>query len=149
MVSGQELKAKTTLWETHAEYQWQGVELRGLYSRTTVGEVGLINAAQGYTGNASVGERMWGSYGQLAYNVLARSQKGLYLAPFYRYERYNTQAKVPDGYSANPANDRSEMVFGLTFKPIATVVLKGEFQNNRNRADGGVDQWNVGMGYMF
>lgn len=92
---------------------------------------------------------MWGGYGQLAYNVLSRNKKGIYLAPFFRYERYNTQARVPDGFASDPANDRMEMVYGLTYKPIATVVLKGEYQNNRNRADSAVDQWNLGLGYMF
>lgn len=149
MVAGEKLKARTTLWETHGDYQWQGVELRGLYSRVYVGDVGLINQAQGYSGNESVGEQMWGGYGQVAYNVLGHRARGLYLAPFYRYERYNTQAKVPDGYASDPANDRTEMVYGITFKPLPEVVLKADFQNNNNRAGSGVDQWNLGVGYMF
>lgn len=148
-VSSEKLSARTALWEAHGDYQWEGVELRGLYSRVTVGQVSLINTAQGFIGNKSVGERMWGGYGQVAYNVMSRGEKGLYLAPFFRYERYNTQARVPDGFVSDPANDRTEMVYGLTFKPIATVVLKGEYQNNRNRADSAVDQWNLGLGYMF
>ena len=148
-VSSQTLSAQTTLWEAHGDFQWEGVEVRGLYSRGSVGQVSLINTAQGFTGNKSVGERIWGGYGQFAYNVFSRCEGGLYLAPFFRYERYNTQARVPDGFFSDPANDRTEMVYGLTFKPISTVVLKGEYQNNRNRADTGVDQWNLGLGYMF
>lgn len=149
VVDSQQLSAPTTLWEAHGDFQWEGVELRGLYSRASVGEVSLINTAQGFNGKNSVGEQMWGGYGQLAYNVLSRNKKGIYLAPFFRYERYNTQARVPDGFASDPANDRMEMVYGLTYKPIATVVLKGEYQNNRNRADSAVDQWNLGLGYMF
>ncbi len=149
VVAGEGLKAKTTLWETRADVQWQGLELRGLYTRLSVRQVGMINAAQGVSGNKSVGEKMWGGYGQLAYNVFSACDTGTYLAPFVRYERYNTQHRVPGGYATNPANDRTELVYGLTFEPIATVVLKGEYQNNRNRADTGVDQWNFGMGYMF
>lgn len=149
MVSGQELKAQTTIWEAHGDYQWEGVELRGLYSRVSVGDVALINEAQAFPGTKSVGEQMWGGYGQVAFNVLGHKTGGIYLAPFFRYERYNTQAKVPDGFSADPANDRTEMVYGVTFRPISTVVLKADFQNKNNRAGSGVDQWNLGMGYMF
>ncbi|MBK8870838.1 MAG: hypothetical protein IPN19_07255 [Elusimicrobia bacterium] len=149
MVAGEELKAKTTLWETRGDIQWNGLELRGIYTRLSVNQAGLVNVAQGFSGNKSVGEKMWGGYGQLAYNVFSVCDTGVYLAPFVRYERYNTQHRVPGGYATNPANDRTELVYGLTFEPIATVVLKGEYQNNRNRADTGVDQWNFGMGYMF
>lgn len=148
-VAGEKLNARTTLWETHGDYEWQGLELRGLYSRVSVGQVGLINQAQGYTGNESVGEKMWGGYAQVAYNVFSHCSGGTYLAPFFRYERYNTQEKVPDGYASDPANDRTEKVYGITYKPMATVVFKADFQNNANRAGSGVDQWNLGMGYMF
>lgn len=149
MVSGQQLKARTRLWETHGALQWEGLELRGLYSRVSVSDTELINLAQSFTGTQSVGKRMWGGYGQLAYNVLSVYEGDTYLAPFVRYERYNTQFRVPSGYAADPANDRTEFIYGLTFRPISTIAVKGEYQNNRNRADSAVDQWNVGVGYMF
>lgn len=149
VVGGEKLDARTTLWETHGEWNRSGWELRALYSRATLGDADRVNAAQGLAGNNSIGEALWGAYGQVAFNVLSRTEARASLSPFVRYERYNTQARVPSGFSANPANDRTELVYGLTYKPISTVVLKGEFIDNKNRAGTGVDQWNAAMGYLF
>lgn len=149
VVAGRKLDAHTTLWETHGEWTGRGFEVRALYSRTALGEADRVNTAQGLVGNASVGEAMWGAYGQVAFNVLSRTEAAASLAPFVRYERYNTQARVPAGFSANPANDRTELIYGLTYKPISTVVVKGEFMDNKNRAGTGVDQWNAAVGYLF
>jgi len=149
VVGGEKLDARTTLWETHGEWNNRGLEVRALYSRTALSDADRVNAAQGLVGNASVGEMMWGAYGQVAFNVLSLTESTSFLAPFVRYERYNTQARVPAGFSAHPANDRTEFVYGLTYKPISTVVLKGEFMDNKNRAGTGVDQWNAAVGYLF
>lgn len=149
VVNGQELDARVTLWETRGEWAARGAEIRALYARGTVSDAALINQGQGVTGNDSVGEVLWGSYVQGAFNVLSLTQTSAYLAPFVRYERYNTQARVPAGYTSNPANDRTELIYGLTYRPIPAVALKGEFQNNNNRAGTGVDQWNLAVGYAF
>lgn len=149
VVGGEKLDARTTLWEAHGEWNRSGWEVRALYSRTALSDADRVNAAQGLVGNASVGEAMWGAYGQVAFNVLSLTDAAAALSPFVRYERYNTQARVPAGFSANPANDRTELVYGLTYKPISTVVVKGEFMDNKNRAGTGVDQWNAAVGYLF
>ncbi len=149
VVSGRTLEAGTTLWEGHTEYKRRGLELRGLYARIGLGDASLINAAQGVTGGSSVGERMWGGYLQAAYNLFALCKTEQYLAPFLRYERYNTQAAVPAGFSSSGAYDRTEITHGLTYRPILNIVVKGEFQDLKNRAGSGVDQWNMALGYLF
>jgi hypothetical protein len=82
MVSGQELKAKTTLWETHAECSMaRGGTSGALFAHDCrAGRVDQRGAGL-HRRHASVGERMWGSYGQLAYNVLAR-RKGFVSGSF-------------------------------------------------------------------
>ncbi|MEE9179334.1 MAG: porin, partial [Vicinamibacteria bacterium] len=66
-----------------------------------------------------------------------------------RYEDYDTQAEVPAGFLRNPVNNRSVITFGFEVDPIYSVVLKLDFQNFRNRAGTGINQWNFGIGYQF
>lgn len=148
-VGGREIDVATTLWDVHCEFNWRGLELRGLFAQGIVGDVPELNQIQGLVGNASVGERIWGAYGQVAYNVLTGRNTDQVLAPFARYERYNTQARVPAGFSSNPANDRTEWTYGLTYKPISNIVVKADHQIMENRADTGIDQWNMALGYLF
>ncbi len=72
-----------------------------------------------------------------------------YLAPFFRYEKFDTQKEVPAGYERNPANERTQYTIGVNYKPIPNVVVKAEYQNLDNEADEATDQFNFGIGYVF
>ena len=140
-----------TLWETHAQTQWRGASAKALYAEIRIGNVDRLNVAQGYVGDQSVGSRIFGGYAEAAFDALTllSDAKGQSLSPFLRYERYDTQWKVPAGYSKNPANSRVEYTLGLTYKPIAQIALKLDQQWKRNQARTGVNQWNFGVGYIF
>lgn len=143
-----------TLWEAHADYEWRGLELRGLFAEAHIGNAANINNADlalDSTFSDFVGSRVWGGYGQIAFNIFANcaEHKDLYLAPFFRYERYDTQAGTPDGFAGDPANSRVEYTAGVTFKPIPQIALKADQQWKRNQARTGVNQWNLGLGFMF
>jgi hypothetical protein len=71
------------------------------------------------------------------------------LIPFVRYERWNTQDAVPAGFDADPANDRTLTTVGLSWKVIPNVVVKADWNKSENEADTGVDQVNVGLGFLF
>ncbi|MFI5350281.1 MAG: hypothetical protein ACHQ2Z_12105 [Elusimicrobiota bacterium] len=140
-----------TLWETHAQTQWRGASVKALYTEGRIGNVDQLNAAQGFVGNQSVGSRIFGGYAEAAFDVLTllRDAKGQSLSPFFRYERYDTQWRVPAGYFKDPANSHVEYTLGLTYKPIAKVVVKLDQQWKLNQARTGVNQWNFGVGYIF
>jgi hypothetical protein len=140
-----------SLWETHLQADWRGASVRGLYAEGTIGNAADLNAAQGFAGAQSVGRRLFGGYAEAAFDVLtlARDPKGQSLSPFFRYERYDTQWRVPAGYAKDPANSRVEYTLGLTYKPISKVVLKLDQQWKLNQARTGVNQWNLGAGYIF
>jgi len=151
-VNNREVDAPVTLWETHASAEYKGLEFRTLYAQGTVGDVTLINNGMSTactSGTCSAGERLFGGYAQLAYNVFSLCDTNHYLAPFFRYERYDTQQKVPAGYTKNGANSRTEYTVGLTYKPIPQVVVKGEWQDLDNQAGTGVNQVNFALGYIF
>jgi hypothetical protein len=149
--SGVRISAPLTLWETHVRGECKGLEMRALYTQTTIGGVGEINQAHGFTGSDSVGQSMWGGYVEVAYNILnlVAPASTQYVSPFFRYERYNTQGTVPEGFSSDPANDRRVYTMGLSYKPIPRVVLKADYQVRNSHGGGGVNQFNLGTGYEF
>lgn len=142
-----------TLWETHAAAEWRGASLKALYAQGRIGNADALNSAQGFTDAArnSVGREFFGGYVEGAFDVLTlvRENQGQAFSPFVRYERYDTQAETPSAFSKNPANSRVEYALGATYKPIAQVAVKLDRQWKRNQARTGVDQWNLGLAYIF
>jgi hypothetical protein len=145
---GESFDADLTLWDVHAEYRWRGLQARALYAASSIDDVALLNAANNLAGDASVGEEQYGWYAELGWDVLA-GRGGQGLIPFARYERWNTQDQVPAGFSANLANDNTLLTAGLSWKPIPNVVVKADWNKAENEARTGVDQFNVGLGFLF
>jgi hypothetical protein len=56
---------------------------------------------------------------------------------------------VPAGFRRDPANDLDVLTLGLAWKPIEQLVVKADWQAVDNRAGTGVDQFNLGLGYVF
>ncbi len=140
-----------TLWDIHGKTAWKGLEVKALYAAGTISNVAELNAEQGFTGTASVGEAMFGGYVEVAYDVfrLLPDNRGHQLSPFIRYERYDTQAKTPDGFTGDPSKSATEATFGLTYKPIPEVAIKIDHQYVGNQAHTGLGSTNIGFGYLF
>jgi hypothetical protein len=145
---GESLGVRTTIVEGHVDFRSRGLELRGLYARAQLDDVIALNDALGLEGNRSVGENQVGYYLQAGYDLL-RGRRGRSLTPYLRWERVNTQDEVPDGFEANPANDLDILTLGLAYQPIEQLILKLDYQDVDNEAGSGVDQVNVGLGYIF
>jgi hypothetical protein len=144
-----DLHARTTIVEAHAQYRAHGFDLRALGALASVDDAARINAVQGLSGSESIGSRLTGWYVQGGYDVLHASRTTAALLPYVRYEQVNTQQEVPDGFSANPANDRQVISLGAMWKPIPMIAVKGEYQIDRNDAGTGVNRVNVVVGYLF
>jgi hypothetical protein len=148
--SGVPIKATTTVFDAHADWQWRGLWLRGLYAHSSVADAALINQLNNFEGDESVGSRQEGWYLQGAFDVLSLVPgTRMSLQPFVRYEQYDTQAAVPEGFERNPENDVHELTLGFSFKPIDRLVFKADWQQRHNAARTGVNQWNLGLGYVF
>jgi len=146
--NGDSIAVGTSILDLHVEYRYRGLEMRGLWARAELDDVARLNEALGYEGNQSVGETLEGGYLQAGYDVLAGRGRSS-LTPYLRWEQINTQQNVPDGWSANPANDEQLMTLGLAYQPIEQLIFKAEYQNIDNEAGTGVDQFNLSMGYIF
>ena len=69
--------------------------------------------------------------------------------PYARFERLNTQDRVPEGFEANPKNARSILSLGAAWKPIPNFILKTDYQIHWNDANTGINQFNIALGYVF
>lgn len=149
-VEGRRVGVSTHIYEAHAEWRGRGFELRALAARAELGDVARLSSALGLTGDASIGEQLRGHYLQAGYDVLSQRGDGqMQLIPFVRWERVDTQHRVPRGFSANPANDRQVLTYGFSWLPRPQLVIKADFQDFDNDAGSGVDQLNLGVGYVF
>ncbi|MGO9444680.1 MAG: hypothetical protein ACLPXB_07870, partial [Thiobacillaceae bacterium] len=140
--------ARLTLWDMHGQYSIGDLDLQALYARGTLGDTLAINDAAGILPGSMLDAApasFYGWYGQLAYHVWRRGE--MRLSPFVRYERYNTQASVAAGYTANPLNDEAVVTAGANFNLSREVVFKADWQNYRT--DTTKDRFNLGVGYMF
>jgi hypothetical protein len=151
-VDGQTIDGFFQMYEADVQLQWKGFEGRGLFVYTFLDDVQLINANNGLVGDDSVGEEQFGWYVEGAYNILSLADIHpyfQYLAPFVRFEKFDTQNQVPDGFLRNPENNRDVLTLGLSYKPIPNVVVKIDYQNRDNKANSSNDQINLGLGYVF
>jgi hypothetical protein len=148
--SGDGFAARTTFVDLHLDAKWRGASFRALWAQSTVGDAAAINQANHLGGDESVGTRQTGWYVEAGFDVLSLLPRSrMAFTPFARYEAWDTQADVPDGYSRNPENDVTQWTAGVVFKPIPQVVVKIDGQWRRNAAKTGVNQFNAALGYEF
>jgi hypothetical protein len=145
---GDKPNAFTLLWEAHAQLHYRGLELRALGAFTTIDDAAVLSRAQEDT----IAENIFGFYAEAAYDVLPLILPDTthYLAPFFRYEIFDTQDEVPRGFERVPGNDVQLYTVGLDYKPHPQVVLKLEYRDFN--AGGGrprADELNLGAGFVF
>jgi hypothetical protein len=99
---------------------------------------------------SAVATRMSGAQLEFAYDVFAPFQfTEQQLLPFIRLEHVDLQAGVAAGFVADRSQQWKELTFGVSYRPIRTVVFKADVQL-RNRVRGLDELWgNAGLGVMF
>jgi hypothetical protein len=143
---------RVTIYEFDGRYSFRRLDIRALFANTWITRAGELNRRlQLQTGvNPNAAREMRGYYIEPGFHVLARRARNDVIL-FARYEKYNTQQSMPDGYLPLPQFDRSSWVTGVTFKPNADVAIKFDYNFNRNaspvvRAIAGI---NLGIGWWF
>lgn len=148
-------RGMVSLIETDAKYEFEGIELEGLFAVVFNPEAGAMTTAQRTDGNIGatdvIGKRMLGYMFEAAYHVFhhAWQDAPVDLVAFARYEDYDTQDAVPGGFAKNGANHRQVVTGGLSFMPVSNVALKADFSWRDNDAGTAVNQFNLGLGYSF
>jgi hypothetical protein len=145
------IDSSVTLWDVHGRWQHKGLDLQALYARGTYSHaVALDSVLLTYNAVNSddrpmVPSAFYGWLVQAAYSIPLHGE--MTLDPFVRYEVYNTQASLPLGLVADPANRDRIITTGFSFHPLHEVVVKVDYQKFlENEVN---DRVNLGLGYMF
>jgi hypothetical protein len=135
-----------------ARYRRGRHEVRGQWSMVTIKGAGDLNRAlQTQSGNSpNVASRLLGAYGELATRVSPDSWPHELIA-FGRYEIFDTQNKMPEGYLPLDYLRRSAFTTGVTYHPDPDVAFKMDFVKERNKSDFVNAPWrvNFGVGWWF
>jgi hypothetical protein len=141
-----------TIGEFDGRFSYRRFDFRGLFANTWVTQAAELNRRLAFvTGvNPNVASVMRGYYAEPAWHLFPRRSRADIIA-FARYERYNTQQRMPAGFTPLPQFNRSSWVTGLTYKPHADVAVKFDYVFNRNRSAvvRPVDGINFGIGWWF
>jgi hypothetical protein len=136
--------ARLTLWDVHTRYQKDRIDLRALYAQGHLDDADKLKSQAGI--NAA--EEFYGWYAEAAYHIWKSGDHDL--APFVRYEKWNTQNEVPSNVTASSANENYVWTAGANYWPHPQVVLKADYQEwDKPDSDKGDKRMNLGMGYMF
>jgi len=143
---------RVTIANVDGRYRFRRVDFRALYANTWMSRAAELNRLlRLQTGvNQNVASQMRGYYLEPAVHLLPRRLRPDLIA-FSRFERYNTQQKMPDGYLALAQFNRSSWVTGLTYKPVPDVAIKLDYVFNRNRSAvvRALNGLNLGIGWWF
>lgn len=146
------LNPRVTISEFDGRYSFRRLDLRGLFAHTAVTRTSELNRGVEFTTgvNPNIARAMRGYYFEPAWHLFKKSER-MDLIAFARYEKYNTQHRMAEGFTALPQFNRSSWVTGLTFKPTPDVAVKFDYVFNRNKSAviRAVDGINLGIGWWF
>jgi hypothetical protein len=138
--------------EVDARYQRGRLELRGEFAQVSISDAGRLNESIERTIGVSpnIARTLRGFYGEAAYRVWdAGSPRDL--VAFLRYENFDTQYRMPDGFLPLKEFDRDAWILGTTYYPDPDVAVKLDYVWLRNQS--GVikapHSFNVGLGWWF
>jgi len=145
--AGQNVNVFTQLYEAHLQWKYRGLEFRALGSWGHINNANLLSEEIQET----IGSENYGWYTEIGYDVLPffMPETSQYLAPFLRYEKLNTIAKAPIGFTNDPTKDWQIFQVGLQYKPIPNVVLKADYRNFVAKQGSLADDFNLGFGFIF
>ena len=141
------IDANFFLYDVHAQLQYRGLQVRGLFTEGFIGDARTLSADLG----EPISRRIWGAYGEVAYDLLPVILGGTRqsLSPFVRLEWLDTQADVPSGFRPDRSKRVQVNTFGLSYKPIPTVVLKVDYREFHPARGSAADELNTGFGFSF
>ena len=146
------LNPRLSLFEFDGRYRWQRFEFRSEFAQLWTSQTAELNRAleQQMGFNPNFARSQLGYYGEAAYHVLP-FRKTLDVAPFFRFERFNTQHRMAQGFQPLPQFDRTAYTLGFSLRPSPDVALKLDYQFMRNRSEVIPirNRFNVGIGWWF
>jgi len=143
--------ARMTLVEVHARWQPGPFDITTLYSRGAISDTQALNLQ--FLGQpTAVPKAFWGGYVQGAWHALAWGESSL--APFVRYELFNTGASYasqPTGFDTAPLPTQRVWTLGANYYLTPNVVFKVDYQDFKydDVVLGYGNRFDLGIGYQF
>lgn len=138
--------------EADARYRLGRLELRGEFAHVAIGDAGALNdAITRQTGvSPNVARAMRGFYGEAGYRVWNAGPARDVVA-FARYENFDTQFRMPEGFVPLEAFDRDAWTFGVTYYPDPDIAVKVDYSVIRSRSAvvAVPNAFNAGLGWWF
>jgi hypothetical protein len=133
--------------EADARYRRGALDLRGEVANVTIGNSDSVSAFVG----ESVASRIWGLYGEAAYDLLhGRTQvEGRAFWLFTRFERFDTNADTETGVVRVPEAERTVVTGGVAYHPVREVAFKADLEHWKNGADQQLNRLNLGVAFEF
>lgn len=148
--------ARLTIWDLHAMYSWQGLDLRALFAMSHLQDSDELNRIATQIGSSSAGKiakKMYGFYTEAAYDVMPwiLGDTDQQLSPFLRFSYIDQHAKMAGDWDAKGRYEHRIWTTGISYKPHPNVVLKVDYRNfdtldNDHERE---DEVNFGLGFVF
>jgi hypothetical protein len=143
---------KVTIAEVDGRGRVGRLDLRGEYAQVFIDGAEELNRLRALREGAdpNVASQMRGGYLEAAHPLLPFPSPREVVG-FIRYERFDTQHKMPPGYLPLSEFNRSAWVVGLSYFPDPDVVVKVDYTVGKNQSSVFTvpRAFNVGLGWWF
>ena len=141
-----------SMFEFDGRYRLGEFETRGEYAHGFLDGMGELNASRQRTVGVSpnVAREVRGFYLEGSYFVSPRPAPKE-VALFLRYENFDTQYRMPEGFQPLKQFDRDAWIFGVTYFPDPDVAVKFDYTVLRNQSEvvKAPNSLNIGLGWWF
>lgn len=146
------LDTPVTVREVDARYAADRLELRAQYADVSIRKAAEINAALGrLIGiDPNIARQMRGYYAEAAYRIW-NGGAPRDLVGFVRYEKADTQHRMPEGWLPLDELNRHQWVAGVTYYPDPDIAVKADYVWLRSQSSviRSPSSFNVGLGWWF
>ena len=140
------------LFSADARYARRGMELRAEFVDVSISNADQLNGAltRRIGVDPNIGEGMRGGLLEASHRFFSHPRLGE-IGAFVRYDKVNTQARMPAGAVALPEFDRDAIVVGATYWPEPDIAVKVDYVIARNRSSviAAPNSFNIGLGWWF
>jgi hypothetical protein len=144
------------LFDLDLRTRWHGFTARMEIALLLIGETAALNRAllagdAEQMGAGPVSSQSRGGYAEVAYDwlhLIAPSSPQA-LTTFGRFDYADTQAKVVGGFVSRLEFRRYSGVFGLVWRPIPQIAIKGDYRRREFGAGAGFNEYAAAITWLF
>jgi hypothetical protein len=141
-----------SLGEVDVRYSRDRLELRGQFVRVAIRNAGDLNdaLARAVGVDPNVASALRGYYAEAGYRIVSGRAAGD-VGLFARYEKFDTQFRMPAGYVPLQEFNRNAIVVGATYWPDPDIAIKFDYSIVRSPSTviAAPNSFNAGLGWWF